>query len=55
MANRVNWGVLSTAKIGREKVLPAMYVLRDVCDRIEMAVGNAYWPLPKYREMLFCY
>jgi len=24
MANRVNWGVLSTAKIGREKVLPAM-------------------------------
>ena len=24
MTNRVRWGVLSTAKIGREKVLPAM-------------------------------
>jgi glutamine synthetase len=43
------------AKALAEKVLPAMYTLRDVCDRIETAVGNAYWPLPKYREMLFCY
>ena len=43
------------AKALAEKVLPAMYNLRDTCDRIEMAVGNAYWPLPKYREMLFCY
>ena len=24
MTDRVRWGVLSTAKIGREKVLPAM-------------------------------
>jgi glutamine synthetase len=38
-----------------EKVLPAMASLRDVCDRIENVIGNGYWPLPKYREMLFCY
>jgi glutamine synthetase len=43
------------AKVLAEKVLPAMYALRDVCDKIELAVGNSYWPLPKYREMLFCY
>jgi glutamine synthetase len=38
-----------------EKVLPAMAALRDVCDRLESAVGNGFWPLPKYREMLFNY
>ncbi len=43
------------AKALAEKVLPAMYTLRDVCDRVEAGIGNAYWPLPKYREMLFCY
>jgi glutamine synthetase len=48
-------GEEARAKALAEKVLPAMYALRDVCDRIETAVGNAYWPLPKYREMLFCY
>ena len=48
-------GEEARAKVLAEKVLPAMYALRDVCDKIEMAVGNSYWPLPKYREMLFCY
>jgi len=43
------------AKALAEKVLPGMYALRDVCDKIETAVGNGYWPLPKYREMLFNY
>lgn len=37
------------------KVLPAMYSLREVCDKLETLVGNSYWGLPKYREMLFCY
>lgn len=37
------------------KVLPAMASLREVCDKIENIMGNSYWPLPKYREMLFCY
>ncbi len=48
-------GEEARAKVLVEKVLPAMYTLRDVCDKAEMAVGNAYWPLPKYREMLFSY
>ena len=43
------------AKALAEKVLPTMYNLRDVCDRLETVVGNGYWPLPKYREMLFTY
>jgi glutamine synthetase len=43
------------AKALAEKVLPAMLALRDVCDRLETIVGNGYWPLPKYREMLFNY
>jgi len=48
-------GEEARAKVLVEKVLPAMYTLRDVCDRVESSIGNAYWPLPKYREMLFCY
>lgn len=43
------------AKALAEKVLPAMLAVREVCDRLEAQVGNGYWPLPKYREMLFCY
>ncbi len=46
---------IKVAKAFAEKVLPAMSALRDVCDRLENVVGNSYWPLPKYREMLFGY
>lgn len=35
------------------KVLPAMQDLRAVSDQLEAIVGDDYWPLPKYREMLF--
>ncbi len=31
----------------------AMLDVREVCDRLEVTVGDDYWPLPKYREMLF--
>lgn len=48
-------GEEAKAKAFAERVLPTMHALRDVCDRLEVVVGNAYWPLPKYREMLFCY
>ena len=27
--------------------------VRAACDALELLVGDAYWPLPKYREMLF--
>jgi len=26
---------------------------RQVVDELESMVGDDYWPLPKYREMLF--
>lgn len=43
------------AKSYGERTLPAMQAVRDAADRLEAVVGNSYWPLPKYREMLFCY
>jgi glutamine synthetase len=27
--------------------------VREICDALELLVGDEYWPLPKYREMLF--
>ncbi len=27
--------------------------VRDACDAIELSIGDDYWPLPRYREMLF--
>ena len=30
-----------------------MAAVRDVADALELAVGDEYWPLPRYREMLF--
>lgn len=50
-----NAGEEAKAKAFADKVLPAMGALREVCDRLEVTVGNGFWPLPKYREMLFCY
>ncbi len=34
---------------GRE----AMDAVRTACDALELTVGDSYWPLPRYREMLF--
>jgi glutamine synthetase len=31
----------------------AMQAARETCDTLELMVGDEYWPLPKYREMLF--
>ncbi len=39
--------LISTA--GRE----AMDAVRAASDALELTVGDAYWPLPRYREMLF--
>jgi len=30
-----------------------MAEVRKVCDALELVVGDDFWPLPKYREMLF--
>ena len=31
----------------------AMLEIRAVCDELETIVADDFWPLPKYREMLF--
>jgi glutamine synthetase len=41
------------AKTYRDKVVPAMYRLREFADGLETMVDDAEWPLPKYREILF--
>ncbi len=41
------------AQVLAEQVAPSMMEVRQVCDELESIVGDSYWPLPKYREMLF--
>ncbi len=36
-----------------DKIAPEMAEIRTVCDDLEGIVGDTFWPLPKYREMLF--
>ena len=35
------------------EVMNAMNAIREVCDHLEEIVADQFWPLPKYREMLF--
>ncbi|MCC7440633.1 MAG: glutamine synthetase III [Bdellovibrionales bacterium] len=46
-------GEEAQAKILAAEMVPAMLALREACDELEALVGDEYWPLPKYREMLF--
>jgi glutamine synthetase len=41
------------AKLYAVEVSMAMGEVRGVVDELESMVGDDYWPLPKYREMLF--
>jgi glutamine synthetase len=41
------------AKLLSRNVSDAMADLRVTCDELEAVVADDYWPLPKYREMLF--
>ena len=41
------------AKFFRDKVVPAMTLLRETGDSLEAMVPHDDWPLPTYREMLF--
>ncbi|MEM6805534.1 MAG: hypothetical protein AAF696_29325, partial [Bacteroidota bacterium] len=36
-----------------EQVIPLFQEIRNLVDELEGRVGDEYWPLPKYREMLF--
>jgi glutamine synthetase len=40
-------------KFFRDKVVPAMALLREAGDSLECVVPHGTWPLPTYREMLF--
>ena len=35
------------------EVIPAMDVLRAVCDELEVNTAKAYWPMPNYGDVLF--
>ena len=37
----------------RDQVIPAMDRLRERADLLETLTDDAYWPLPKYGELLF--
>ncbi len=41
------------AKYLSREVSTAMLDVRTICDELESVVSDDYWPLPKYREMLF--
>jgi glutamine synthetase len=41
------------AEVLTTDVTDAMAKVRGECDALELTVGDDYWPLPKYREMLF--
>jgi glutamine synthetase len=36
-----------------EKVKPYFETIRYNVDKLELIVGDEYWPLPKFRELLF--
>jgi glutamine synthetase len=46
-------GSLEVAQAFCTKVLPAMQRVRVAVDTAELLVGNDYWPVPTYNEMLF--
>ena len=41
------------ARVYRDKVATSMQKVRETADALETMVNDAFWPLPKYREMLF--
>lgn len=51
--NKGEADLINHAKHFRDDVIPAMNELRQIADRIELAVPDDLWPLPSYLEMLF--
>jgi glutamine synthetase len=45
----------ASAAAFKDSVIPDMWEVRKIVDRLEELVDNETWPLPKYREMLFQY
>lgn len=44
---------LDHATHARDKIVPAMAIVREVADRLEGLVSDESWTLPTYQEMLF--
>jgi glutamine synthetase len=44
---------LENARAYCDKVIPAMDVVRAAVDEAELLVGDDYWPVPTYNEILF--
>jgi glutamine synthetase len=55
LTDSVREGHDETLKMKRlaAEVQPLSFKLRDACDNAERLVADEFWPLPKYREMLF--
>ncbi|HKO20908.1 MAG TPA: hypothetical protein VJU82_18695, partial [Acidobacteriaceae bacterium] len=45
--------VHSKAHHVHDNVIPAMAAVRAASDKLEKVLPDTYWPLPRYREMLF--
>ncbi|KAJ9063979.1 hypothetical protein DSO57_1035197 [Entomophthora muscae] len=43
----------SQADVCVKEVVPTMEKVRDAADKLEHLVADKFWPLPKYREILF--
>jgi len=52
IANKIS-GVREQAFAYDKNVRPYMADIRRHVDKLELAVDNEIWPLPKYRELLF--
>jgi glutamine synthetase len=46
-------GIRDQAKSYCNDVIPFFEKIRYDVDKLELVIDNKYWPLPKYREMLF--
>ena len=53
IAAQPHGGLVEHSTYQRDVLLPAMGVVRKAADKLELMVADEYWPLPKYREMLF--
>jgi len=45
--------VEACAKLLTSEGADAMAAVRETVDALELVVGDEFWPLPKYREILF--
>ncbi len=45
--------VANKASFFAGEIMNSMAAIREVCDHLEETVADQFWPLPKYREMLF--